>query len=289
VPRNLLIKCLLCYKLDLILQVLKIAKSEAKVFIIMEFAVTNLHRYLDQRGYIHEDQARKWFGQLASALLYLHKRGVAHRDIKLENILINSKGNIKLCDFGFSKLIESDEGNKPANSTTFCGSLGYCAPEILHRTPYNPWKTDVWSLGVVLYRMVVGAMPFGEGNDLGSVRRITRAQAKVVEFPPFPKTSVACKELIKSLLTVETDRRITLLDIFRSKWVNANPKDEGRGKLPTSATLAKSSEACNNLTIPTSSAFDAVVGETTKPALATPSVISRLRMRLPSLTLRAKK
>ena len=165
---------------------------------------------------------------------------VAHRDIKIENILIseqqnnnsnnnNNGGNnnnsvsgscIKLCDFGFSKLIETTTTNEhllvDERSTTFCGSLAYCAPEILLRTPYDPWKTDVWSLGVVLYKMVVGVMPFGEGNDLASVRKITRAQSRLLEFPPFPPTTADCQHLIRSLLTVESSQRITLFQV--SSW-----------------------------------------------------------------------
>lgn len=205
-----------------IIKVCHISRNEHKVYIVMDYACSSLRREIDARTYIAERQARKWFFQLASAIEYLKRNRIAHRDIKIDNILIDHHQNIKLCDFGFSKLIE---GNSSSNSiiseqsTTYCGSIAYCAPEILLRTPYDPWKSDVWSLGVVLYKMVVGVMPFGEGNDLASVRKIARAQNRLLEFPPFPPTSYDCQQLIRALLTVESTQRIDLSQVTRSRWM----------------------------------------------------------------------
>ncbi|XP_076817218.1 testis-specific serine/threonine-protein kinase 6-like [Clavelina lepadiformis] len=263
-----------------IIKVRKIAKAQEKVYIVMDYARTNLRSQIELRTYIPEEQARKWFRQLASALDYLHRHGVAHRDIKIENILIDQDNNIKLCDFGFSKLIEKRRGQNDQHSTTFCGSLAYCAPEILLRTPYDPWKTDIWSLGVVLYKMVVGGMPFGEGNDLGSMKRITKAQTKVLEFPPFPKLSESCQELIKALLTVESDQRISMVDISRSKWVNtedAKQPNKRRNKL---------SFYRDNFEI-SSTPFNGVIGR--QIPVQSPSMMSRLRMHFPSMSLKNKR
>ncbi|XP_002130294.2 testis-specific serine/threonine-protein kinase 6-like [Ciona intestinalis] len=268
-----------------IIQVRKIAETDSKVYIIMDYANSNLRDQIMKHCYIPEGQARSWFCQLASALEYMHRRGVAHRDIKLENILVDDKRTIKLCDFGFSKMTDRRSGIIPESSTTYCGSLGYCAPEILRRTPYDPWKSDIWSLGVVLYRMVVGGMPFGEGNDLGSVKRISIAQSRSLEFPTFPRTSIECQELIKRLLTVESERRITLLDIFKSRWVNHPVLDIGHLRQQQKHIQRHSQQpthddpALHNKVI--RSEINATQGER--------SMISRIRMRLPVLNPRRNK
>ena len=250
----------------------------------MDYAPTNLRRQLELRSFIPEEQARKWFCQLASALEYLHRHQVAHRDIKIENILIDKNYDVKLCDFGFSKIVETNTIQKDEPlSTTFCGSLAYCAPEILLRTPYEPYKTDVWSLGVVLYKMVVGGMPFGEGNDLGSVKRIAKAHTQMLVFPPYPRTSLACQDLIRALLTVETTRRITMLEISKFTWVNPRQNNPNASKQTSTKLLEKPSNEEPSVL------KTGVIGKEIVPLSShSQSVISRLRNRLPSLTKRSK-
>lgn len=261
----------------------------------MAHAKTNLRQQIEAQTYISEEQAKKWFSQLTSALDYSHRRGVAHRDLKIENILIDDEKNIKLCDFGFSKACGAS-GKLGSNSTTFCGSLGYCAPEILQRTPYNPWKTDIWSLGVVLYKMVVGGMPFGDGNDLGSVRRISKAQSRVLEFPVSPKVSSDCQELIRSLLAFESDHRITLLDIFRSKWVSSGvPPIQDHNTMKTQRYLLPLDTDGTFIPASRNTVFNRLVSANlsaltrhrkSKRADRPTSVISRLRMHMPHVGLK---
>ena len=250
----------------------------------MDYAPSNLRRQIELRSFIPEDQARKWFRQLASALEYLHSHRVAHRDIKIENILIDDKDDVKLCDFGFSKVVEKNAVQEDEPSTTFCGSLAYCAPEILLRTPYEPYKTDVWSLGVVLYKMVVGGMPFGEGNDLGSVKRIAKAHTQMLVFPPYPRTSPSCQDLIRALLTVESTRRITILDISKFTWVNPHLNNPNTNKQTSTKLLQNTNNQHQQSVLQTG-----VVGKEIIPiSTHSLSVISRLRNRLPSMTKRSK-
>lgn len=280
-----------------IIRVERVGRSETKAYIIMAYAETNLRQQILKRSYIQEDLARKWFRQLTSAMDYLHRRGVAHRDLKIENILIDENDNIKLCDFGFSKVCVSN-GTQTPNSSTFCGTLGYCAPEILQRTPYNPWKTDIWSLGVVLYKMVVGQMPFGEGNDLGSFRRIAKAQTQLLEFPAHPKITSNCQDLIRSLLAFDSDHRITLLDIFRSKWVISELIQKFEDQRIQDHPIAV--PAMSNVVLPgTSTSRQGLLSrlasartrkhtgdigkDRPKSSVRPTSVISRLRMHLPSI------
>ena len=247
----------------------------------MDYAQTNLRKQIEIRSFIPEEQARKWFRQLASALEYLHRHSVAHRDIKIENILIDDDDNVKLCDFGFSKVIEKNSVQQDEQSTTFCGSLGYCAPEILLRTPYEPYKTDVWSLGVVLYKMVIGGMPFGEGNDLGSVKRIAKAHTQMLVFPSYPKTSDECQDLIRALLTVESTRRINILDISKFTWVN--PQQPFVKKQTSTRINIKDIE--NSFLLESGVIGKEIIPH---PNSISHSVISRLRNRLPSLTKKSK-
>jgi len=275
-----------------IIKVRNIKRSTKKVYIVMDYAPTNLRLEIERRTYVPENQARKWFCQLASALEYLQSVGLAHRDIKLDNILIDSEGSIKLCDFGFSKIVEKGPDGGEGNSTTFCGSLAYCAPEILTRMPYDPYKTDVWSLGVVLYKMVMGVMPFGEGNDLASVRRIARAQKIPLEFPPFPHTSLACQHLIQSLLTVESNRRINLMDIARSKWISYNSDQHKTELRQRSAQLRPQSQSMNTGSTLRPMSHQSRNEEFSKPrarlAISTVSMIEKFRIRLPLLSGRLK-
>ena len=249
----------------------------------MDYAETNLRRQLEIRTFVPEDQARKWFRQLASALEYLHSHSVAHRDIKIENILIDKNDDVKLCDFGFSKVVEKNSVHQDEHSTTFCGSLGYCAPEILLRTPYEPYKTDVWSLGVVLYKMVFGGMPFGEGNDLGSVKRIAKAHTQMLVFPPYPRTSAACQDLIRALLTVESTRRINMLDISKYMWMN--PHQE-----PANVNKQTSNKFLNKTRFEQTILHTGIIGKEIipRPNNQSHSVISRLRNHLPSLSKKHK-
>ena len=91
---------------------------------------------------------------------YLHQNGICHRDLKLENILIDSKGKIKITDFGLSRKVENNE-----KMSTFCGSWSYCSPEVAQMHDYDGFSNDRWMLGVVLFTLVSGCLPFDDIDD----------------------------------------------------------------------------------------------------------------------------
>ncbi|KAL1764071.1 sperm motility kinase W, partial [Sigmodon hispidus] len=129
-------------------------------YVIMEYVPgEDLKSCLRALGCLQEEEARLIFCQVVSAIHYLHQRRIAHRDIKLENILFDAAGNAKLCDFGMA--IQIREGEMLEE---ICGSLFYCAPEILTREPYDGLAGDMWSLGIVLYVLVTGHFPYREGT-----------------------------------------------------------------------------------------------------------------------------
>lgn len=141
-----------------------IQQIRSKVFIFMRFAENgDLLQYAQNYGPTEENQCRFWFKQIVSALQYLHHLNIAHRDLKCENILLSKNFNIKLADFGFARKCTDPCGLRQL-SLTFCGSAAYTAPEIIVGRPYNPIVSDVWSLGVVLYILLNGRMPFDDSN-----------------------------------------------------------------------------------------------------------------------------
>lgn len=93
-------------------------------------------------------------------MTYVHSQGIVHRDLKCENLLLDSKDHVRITDFGFSRSVWHS-GNKVALCSTFCGSFAYAAPEVLRAKPYDPFKADVWSIGVILFTMVSVARGVG--------------------------------------------------------------------------------------------------------------------------------
>uniref|UniRef100_F6RC58 Testis-specific serine/threonine-protein kinase 6 n=1 Tax=Ornithorhynchus anatinus TaxID=9258 RepID=F6RC58_ORNAN len=186
-----------------IVQVLELIEvGSDKIYIVMEALGSNLFKVLRRQGYFNCTRAQEFFSQLVSAIHYLHCQQVVHRDIKCENILLtHDEQCIKLTDFSFSRQVH-DFGDL---STTFCGSVAYASPEVLLGIPYDPKKYDMWSLGVVLYAMVTGRMPF---SDV-AVIKLPHFQKQGVEFPKRPKLAEPCKVLINDLLQFTPSARPT--------------------------------------------------------------------------------
>lgn len=144
-------------------------------YIFMEFAAGgDLFELVLARGRLSEAEARPIFAQTISAVAHLHERGVVHRDIKLENIVVTADGNAKLCDFGLAHAYERRPDSHPSGAvsafdreplTRVCGSESYMAPEVPMRRGYDGPATDVWSCGVVLFGMLTGSFPFDAANE----------------------------------------------------------------------------------------------------------------------------
>ncbi|XP_062401445.1 NUAK family SNF1-like kinase 2 [Sardina pilchardus] len=193
-----------------IITIYEVFENKDKIVIVMEYASRgDLYDYLSQRQKIGEAEARHLFRQIVSAVHYCHRNGIVHRDLKLENILLDGDCNIKIADFGLSNLYHGDEYLQ-----TFCGSPLYASPEIVNGRPYKGPEVDSWSLGVLLYTLVHGAMPF-DGHD----HRNLVQQISTGEYRKPTKPSDACG-LIRWMLMVNPERRATLEEIARHWWLN---------------------------------------------------------------------
>ncbi|XP_067911614.1 testis-specific serine/threonine-protein kinase 1-like [Heterodontus francisci] len=191
--------------------------SDGKVYIIMELGVQgDLLEFIKTRGALPEEVSRKMFRQLALAVKHCHELDVVHRDLKCENLLLDKDFNVKLSDFGFAKRCMSDDQGRPLLSKTFCGSAAYAAPEVLQGIPYQPKVYDVWSLGVILFIMVCGSMPYDDSN----IKRMLRIQKEHrVDFPRSKVVPADCKELIYRMLHPDTTKRLTIDEVLEHPWL----------------------------------------------------------------------
>nr|XP_033792770.1 serine/threonine-protein kinase MARK1 isoform X7 [Geotrypetes seraphini]XP_033792771.1 serine/threonine-protein kinase MARK1 isoform X7 [Geotrypetes seraphini] len=172
--------------------------------------------YLVAHGRMKEKEARAKFRQIVSAVQYCHQKCIVHRDLKAENLLLDGDMNIKIADFGFSN--EFTVGSK---LDTFCGSPPYAAPELFQGKKYDGPEVDVWSLGVILYTLVSGSLPF-DGQNLKELReRVLRGKYRI----PF-YMSTDCENLLKKLLVLNPIKRGSLEQIMKDRWMNVGHEEE---------------------------------------------------------------
>ncbi|XP_075706596.1 testis-specific serine/threonine-protein kinase 3 [Rhinoderma darwinii] len=196
-----------------IIEVYEIIKSGNKLYMIMELAEGgDIFDWIIQNGALPEHRARILFCQLVEAILYLHSQGIAHRDLKCENALLGKQGMLKLTDFGFAKILSFTE-----LTHTFCGSIAYAAPEVLQGVPYDSQKSDMWSMGVVLYVMLTASLPFDDHD----IPKMLRHQQKGFSLPSHIGMSEDGKDLMKSLLEPNIALRTSINKVSRHPWITA--------------------------------------------------------------------
>ncbi|KAK9762551.1 Serine/threonine-protein kinase [Basidiobolus ranarum] len=166
--------------------------------------------YIISHGRLKEKHARNFARQICSALDYCHKNSIVHRDLKIENILIADDGSIKLIDFGLSNLFSTR-----SHLSTFCGSLYFAAPELLHARAYTGPEVDVWSMGIVLYVLACGKVPFDDQSLPALHAKIKRGH---VEYPTW--LSSECKHLLSRMLVTSPQDSATMAEVMRHPWMN---------------------------------------------------------------------
>ncbi|XP_073792058.1 serine/threonine-protein kinase MARK2 isoform X28 [Danio rerio] len=200
-----------------IVKLFEVIETEKTLYLVMEYASGGeVFDYLVAHGRMKEKEARAKFRQIVSAVQYCHQKCIVHRDLKAENLLLDADMNIKIADFGFSN--EFTLGNK---LDTFCGSPPYAAPELFQGKKYDGPEVDVWSLGVILYTLVSGSLPF-DGQNLKELReRVLRGKYRI----PF-YMSTDCENLLKKFLVLNPTKRGSLEQIMKDRWMNVGHEDE---------------------------------------------------------------
>ncbi|XP_066552538.1 serine/threonine-protein kinase MARK1 isoform X4 [Amia ocellicauda] len=200
-----------------IVKLFEVIETEKTLYLVMEYASGGeVFDYLVAHGRMKEKEARAKFRQIVSAVQYCHQKRIVHRDLKAENLLLDADMNIKIADFGFSN--EFTIGNK---LDTFCGSPPYAAPELFQGKKYDGPEVDVWSLGVILYTLVSGSLPF-DGQNLKELReRVLRGKYRI----PF-YMSTDCENLLKKLLVLNPVKRGSLEQIMKDRWMNVGYEEE---------------------------------------------------------------
>ncbi|KAB0791956.1 hypothetical protein PPYR_13917 [Photinus pyralis] len=192
----------------------QVLETETHFFIVTEYcAGGELFDHIVERNRLSEHESRKFFRQILSAVAYLHSLGYAHRDLKPENILLSSDQSLRLIDFG---LCAKPDGGIETPLTTACGSPAYAAPELVMGQSYCGSEADVWSMGVLLYALLTGSLPFDDMKIDALYKKIL--SGKYYE-PLF--MSKASRDLIRSMLQVDPKQRITITKLLSHPWITA--------------------------------------------------------------------
>ncbi|GMS84071.1 hypothetical protein PENTCL1PPCAC_6246, partial [Pristionchus entomophagus] len=187
-----------------------------RVFLFMEYGPGgDMLAHVQKNGPVHEATASLWMRQIISGISYMHKLGLVHRDLKLENIIIFSPTTVKIADFGFARRMGNDL------SVTYCGSKSYSAPEILSGQPYNPYKADVWSMGVIAYVIVTDRMPFKDSMPNAEI--VNAQKRRLYSYPPQLGLSAACRHSIDGLLVFDPQARPSISDSAHMPWFVMSP------------------------------------------------------------------
>ncbi|KAF8193006.1 Pkinase-domain-containing protein [Pholiota molesta] len=196
-----------------ITQMYEVIATESHIWIVTELCCGGeLFDYLVEKGRLSEDETRVIFGQLCLAVDYLHNNNIVHRDLKLENVLLDERCRVKLGDFGFTREFE-----RGTLMETFCGTTGYASPEMLQAKKYQGPEVDVWSLGIILYCLLTGTLPFDDDDE-----DVMRSKIIQGEFEDPVWLSLESRDLIKNILVKDVGDRFTIPQILAHPWFTSN-------------------------------------------------------------------
>jgi len=251
-----------------IVGMIEVLASKSKIFIVLDLVTGGeLFDKIVSMGKLAEDQALFYFTQLVEGVSYCHRSGVCHRDLKPENLLLDENGNLKISDFGLSSLYVGDaEGDGTSRTQilhTTCGTPNYVAPEVLADKGYDGKKADVWSIGVILYVLLAGFLPFDESTIVNLFGKI---QAADFTYPKW--FSMEARAVIDTMLVADPSKRVTLAELRQVPWLQEKipawklPPDDDRATAPpvaggpTVASASASASAFDDTDAPAESASE---------------------------------
>jgi MAP/microtubule affinity-regulating kinase len=200
-----------------IVKLYEVIDTPDELYLIMEYVKGGeIFDYIVAHGKMKEDVAKKHFRQIVLAVDHCHRLKIIHRDLKAENILLDDKMNVKVADFGFSTQFRDD-----AKLNTWCGSPPYACPELYLGQEYFGPEVDIWSLGVILFVLVCGSLPFDASN-------LPKLRAKILagKFKVPYHMSKECESLIRRMIVVDPTQRISLSDLKDDTWLNDGDKSQ---------------------------------------------------------------
>ena len=190
-----------------IVKIVQIKEDMNNIYIIMEYIENNLFYYILNKKYLSEQESSFYFFQLISGIDFIHSQGIVHRDLKPENILITKNKILKIIDFGLSNYFS--KGNL---LSTLCGSPSYTAPEVILGNKYDGFASDIWTIGIILYIMICGHLPFEEYDNKILFKKIIKCK---IEYPKYIPNNI--KNLLQKILVANPDKRINIKEIKKNQ------------------------------------------------------------------------
>ncbi|KAJ3684199.1 hypothetical protein LUZ61_013363 [Rhynchospora tenuis] len=237
-----------------IIKLYEVMATKKKIYFVMEYAKGGeLFQKIAKGGRVKEEIAHKYFRQLIDAVDFCHSRGIYHRDLKLENLLLDEEDNLKVTDFGLSALIRSEQQGGLLHTT--CGTPAYVAPEVLSKKGYDGAKTDIWSCGVILFVLVAGYLPFHDSNLMEMYKKIQKGEFKCPSW-----FSSRLKKLLHKILDPDPSTRLTVEGIKGMSWYRKGfdrdqvPKEK---KIKESVNVVKK-EKREKMKVASMNAFDII-------------------------------
>ncbi|KAJ5067368.1 protein kinase [Anaeramoeba ignava] len=196
-----------------IVKIFEVFESDEYLFLVMEYMQKGeLLDYLISKKAISTTQSLFFFQQIIYAVEYSHSHLISHRDLKLENILLDSFGNVKIVDFGMAGLVDNQN-----LLNTSCGSPHYVAPEVVTGKSYDPFKADIWSCGIILYVLLVGRLPFDADSIQEVLIQITQNEPEIPSHLSPDKS-----QLLQGMLQKDPQKRMTIQEIKENPWFCSN-------------------------------------------------------------------
>lgn len=238
-----------------VIELIEVLETQDHVYIVMELAEGgDLLDYINKRRFLTDEDAKGLFRDLVDGLVECHRLRFVHRDLKCENMLLSRNFRLKISDFGFARRFTDTQ-----KLETYCGSYAYAAPEIIIGEPYLGRTADIWSIGVILYAMVCGKLPFKDKD----AKTLLSDVASKLHFPS--RVDDKCKDLIKGILKFSPKDRLTLEEIKRHPWMSRTNLQPVTSKQFTADSAPPIPPRTYKKTISLPPPLETIMSETTLP------------------------